>query len=110
MRKVSIIKTMALAIMFQKGYVLQRKMVHCSKKTYNCEDNEPNSAIPAHGDSAGGSPIDSPASSFAMTPGIWNLLSETRDIVTLRFPLTDGHMAFMEAEAMDEEILANTQE
>ena len=45
-----------------------------------------------------------------MTPEVWKLLSETQDIDHLRVLLADGHVALMGAEAMDEEILANTQE
>ena len=45
-----------------------------------------------------------------MTPEVWKLLSETQNIDHLRVPFTGGHMAIMEAEAMEDETLANAQE
>ena len=44
-----------------------------------------------------------------MTPEIWKLLSDTQSIDHLRGAMSDGHLAIMEAEGVDE-ILANFQE
>ena len=71
---------------------------------------KPNSASPVPGDGAGGSPVDSSASSFATTPEVWKFLSEIKDIDHLRVPLTNVNVAIMEAGATDDEILANAQE
>ena len=45
-----------------------------------------------------------------MTPEIWILLFDTRSIDHFRVPLSDRHLAIMEAEGCDDEILANAQE
>ena len=49
----------------------------CKSKACNCDNHEPNDASPVPDNGAGGSPIDSSASSFVMTPEVWKLLSES---------------------------------
>ena len=44
-----------------------------------------------------------------MTPEVWKLLSDTQSTARLRVPLLDRHLAVLEAEGCNDEILANAQ-